>query len=255
MSDIQAENTAKKTSIMKDLKQASSTNNAEVSTSPDDMSTESPQSGWWYDDNVPGVGQKPEYLNSKYKTLAEQAKATNELHKMLVNTSGAPDHYELGQYTDVIPSDDPALIKFLGFAKNNRFSQDAVTEILGTFVEHVKSKEPDIDKEIAKLGENAAQKITTVQTWAENTFNQKTLDTISKISKNAEVIEFLDEMRQYSINLRSQPPGSNQAGEPFVKLTVKEVEQEMASNYDRYVKDAGYRKQIEAKFEQAIGDQ
>ncbi len=222
-----------------------------------DAQVEGAQSGeanWYLMDGVPGVGDKPEYLSPKYKTLAEQARAYNELHKTLVNTQGAPEQYEFGEYQGYVNPEDPAMLKFMNFAKQNRFSQDAFSEIVGTLVEYEKGKQPDINKEIERLGPDGAKKIATVQQWAENTFSQDALDTIGKIAKNADVINLLDEMRQYVHHNASQPPGNNMAENMFTKLTVREVEAEMQQNYKRYQDDPRYRAEIQAKFAQAVGE-
>ena len=244
---------APKASIMEGLK--SSPKSTVPDAAPNTVVPPSGEANWYLMDGVAGVGEKPEYLSPKYKTMAEQAKAYNELHKTLVNTAGAPEQYELGEYEQYIPVTDPHMQKLMNFAKTNRFSQDAFKEIVGTLVEYEKSKAPDIDAEIAKLGVDGAKKIATVQTWAENTFSQEALDTIGKIAKNADVINLLDEMRQYVHHNASQPPGSNQAGEPFTRLTVAEVEAEMKSNYKRYTSDPRYRAEIQAKFKQAVGEE
>lgn len=241
-----------KSSIMEGLKSSPKSTTVEPASAAESNST---TADWYFADGVPGVGSKPDYLSPKYKTLAEQAKAYDELYKTVRNTSGAPEQYELGDYGNVIKADNPHMQKLMNYAKENRFSQDAFQEIVGTLVEYEKSQQPNIDAEIAKLGVDGATKIKTVQTWAENTFSQEALDTIGKIAKNADVINMLDEMRQYVHHTASQPPGSNMAGEPFVKLTVAEVEAEMKSNYKRYTNDANYRREIQEKFRQAVGDE
>lgn len=238
-----------KSSLMEGLK------SSPKPTAPAPIESVTPTADWWLADGVPGVGEKPDYLSPKYKTLAEQAKAYDELYKTVRNTSGAPEQYEFGEYAEHVDPANPHMQKFMNYAKENRFSQDAFKEIVGTLVEYQKGQLPNIDAEIAKLGPDGARKIETVQTWAENTFSQEALDTIGKIAKNADVINMLDEMRQYVHHTASQPPGSNMAGEPFVKLTRSEVEAEMKQNYKRYTSDPRYRAEISEKFRQAVGDE
>jgi len=237
-----------KTSIMGELKSAPKPVDA-----PIQVETSSPE--WYLAENVPGVGARPDYLSPKYKTMAEQAKAYNELHKTIVNTQGAPEQYDISEYDKYVKADDPHMQKLMSFSKQNRFSQEAFKEIVGTLVEYEKAKAPNIDKEIERLGPDGAKKIETVQRWAENTFSQAALDTLGKITTNAEVINLLDEFRQYTHVHAVSVPGSNQAGESFTRLSVAEVEAEMHSNYGKYTSDPRYRAEIQAKFRQAVGEE
>ena len=159
MSDAETESTVTpvtetKTTMMEGLKPAAKSSTPPLADSQS-MPTES-SANWWLTDGVPGVGQKPEYLSPKYKTLAEQAKAYNELHKTLVNTQGAPEQYEFGEYEQHLDFNNPSMQKFMNFAKTNRFSQDAFKEIVGTLVEYQKGQIPNIDAEIARLGPDGA---------------------------------------------------------------------------------------------------
>ena len=219
----------------------------------------SPTTDWWLAEGVAGVGPKPEYLNPKYKTLADQARAYEELYKTVRATAGAPEQYDFTEFEGKVDINNPHLQKFTQFAKQNRFSQDAVKEILGTVLEYENSKLPNINKEIERLGPDGPRKIETVQRWAENTFSDKALETIGKIATNADVIEFLDELRQFSHHQQTtQVPGSNAAPTEFKRESVREIEAEMKLNYSsgkNYVNNPAYRAEISARMQQAVGEE
>ena len=208
---------------------------------------------WYIDEKTPGTGPRPDYLETKYKSMADQAKAYKELQKTLGATSGAPEEYTFDGFQDVIDITNPHLQEFVSYAKQNRVSQDAFNKTLDTFVNYQKSFAPNIDEEVAKLGPDGARKIDTVRRWAESNLSENSLKTIGKIGTTAEVIEFLDEMRQNQFHNSTQIPGQTSMSGDFIKLSVADVEAEMQQNYKRYNEDPRYRAEIAKKFEQAVG--
>jgi hypothetical protein len=222
-------------------------------TEPVDRATDHQEPKWYYDSDVPGVGEKPDFLDDKYSSLAEQAKAYKEVRKALGAQTGAPESYEFGEYAELIDSKNPHIQDFISYAKENRLSQDAFSRAVKTFVEYDKSMQPNIDEEIKKLGDDGARRIETVQKWAENNLSDKAIETIGKIGTRADVIEFLDELRQYQHHQAVVLPTSDDAAASFKPLSRAEVQEEMIQNYSKYKTDARYRAEIAAKLEQAVG--
>lgn len=208
---------------------------------------------WWLAEGIPGQGPKPEFLDDKYQNLAEQAKAYKEVRKALGAQAGAPEAYDFGAFIDEIDVNNAAIKDFMVYAKENRISQDAFSRTLKTFAEYDKSRQPNIDEEIKKLGEDGPKRIETVQKWAENNLSQKAMKTIGEIGTKADVIELLDELRQYQHHMSVVLPTGDEAATQFKPLSKAEVQEEMIANYDKYKKDARYRAEISAKFEQAVG--
>lgn len=212
---------------------------------------------WYVMDGVPGQGPRPDYLPEKFKSMEAAVKSRNELEKMLGATKGAPDEYDFGEYKDTLDLNNKNLQEFVVFAKENRISQDAFGKIVESFVKYGEDYIPKLDHEIAKLGPDGGRKFETVKTWAQNTFSKNALEKLERIIPNApaDVIELLDEMRQfqYHNNSKSQPPGNAQPTQTFKPITVKEVQDEMYMNRDRYANDQKYRDEITKKFEQAVG--
>lgn len=222
---------------------------------PEPVAPEAPAAGaeWYLMDGVPGHGPRPDWLLPKYSNAAEQAKAYPSLHKALGAQQGAPEEYVYGELAQDLDLDNPVLKEFQIYAKENRLSQEAFERVHKTYVELDRSKRPDVDKEIAKLGPNGIEKVKTVQNWVKNNFSEEAAKILDKLPPTAESVNFLDELRQKAFHHQTRVPGSTEAGTEFRKLTVAEVESEMAANYDRYQNDATYRAQIHEKFEQAVG--
>jgi hypothetical protein len=206
---------------------------------------------WNIMEGLPGSGPRPDWLLPKYATPFDQAKAYPELEKKFGNRDVAPEKYEFGETS--IELEDPTIQEYIGWAKEKNLSQDVVGTTVEKFAKYLKSKQPDLDKEIEKLGPDANQKIETIRRWAENNFSENSLKVIGSISKSADAINFLDELRQYQYHNETQIPSGNANSSTFVKLTKQEVEDKMRSNFKQYNEDATFRAEITKMFEQAMG--
>jgi len=213
---------------------------------------EAPQAEWYLMDGVPGQGPRPDWLMSNFNNAAEQAKAYPSLRKTLGAQQGAPEQYEFGELATELDLDNNVLKEFQVYAKENRLSQEAFERTMKTYVEYERSRRPNVDKEIERLGPNGIEKVKTVQMWAKNNLSEEALKALEVLPVKAEVVNMLDEIRQKSFHAQTRVPGSSDVAE-FKPLTVAEIEAEMAMNYDRYQHDPTYRAQIAQKFEQAVG--
>ena len=226
-------------------------------TSPSTSSTSpSNPDQWMWDEGMPGNGPRPDWVKPKYKSVAEQAKAYPELEKQLGQLGSAPDNYDLTDFQDKLKTDNPSLQKFMETAKKSRLGQDTFKEMLGTLVEYEQSLLPNSDIETAKLGPNANQTIETVRQWAANNLSQEACDVLGKIGNRADVIKFVDELRQVTLNARSQPPGTTHPGEGFKVYTLEDwnAELKVPSNAKRYTEDSKYRTEMQQKLKIIYGE-
>jgi hypothetical protein len=211
------------------------------------------EADWFFAEGIPGTGVRPDYLESKYKSVADQARAYKEAQKLIGSANSAPESYELGDLTEHIDRDNPHIVELMNHAKESRLPQDAFGKIIKSIVDYDNSRKPDTDKEIAKLGADGANKINVLQNWIKNNLSEGSAKALENLPVKAEVVNMLDELRQLHINTQSKIPGDVDKAATFKVLTVAEVEAEMLANYSRYQNDPGYRAQISAKFEQAVG--
>ena len=114
------------------------------------------------------------------------------------------------------------------------------------------SKHDNLEEEIAKLGNDGMQKISTLQNWVKNNLSEGSRKALEKLPVKAEVVQMLDEVRQLHMNTLSKIPVETQKVKVNT-LTREDVEAEMLANYQRYQIDPNYRAQITAKFAQAVG--
>lgn len=199
---------------------------------------------WYLTEGVPGQGPRPDFLEPKYKTVAEQAKAYKEARKALGALSGAPEAYDLGEYTQVLDPEHPALQDFMKYAKENRFSNDAVTKIAETFAKYQESQEPDLTAELEKLGPQGKEKVEVVNNWAKNNLSEKAFTALSQMPQTAETVELMDEIRQMYLRGRGTIPTAQDHAASFKADSEAAIRSEMNQNRDRYYTDPVYRAEI-----------
>ncbi len=211
---------------------------------------------WFFMDGVKGTGQRPDYFEPKYKTLADQAKAYKELASKL--GMKAPENYDMSKYSDKIDTSNEHVLGLLTFAKEKNLAQEVIEGIFDTYSKVVDSSKIDYAKEIEKLGAGGRQKIETVAQWAANTLSEGAIATINRMGHTAEFINLLDEMRQFHsyANQSAQPPGVTASPGLFKVETVPEIEKELLvpANSKRYLDDEGYRDEIHSRLQRATGE-
>ena len=204
---------------------------------------------WYIDEGVPGVGQRPEWLDAKFKTVAEVAKSYSELQKKLGSTEAPPDSYSFGDLE--VNLDNPHIKDMMNYAKQHRISQDAFSAMVNGLAGYAESYAPDLNKELERLGPNAQDRIKEIGIWASNNLSPESRKTLNEMATKAEVIEMMDEIRRNSHREVAQPPMGHGMNAPTPPMTLKEVQAEMSNNLARYETDPRYRAEITAKFERA----
>lgn len=206
---------------------------------------------WYYDDNIPGSGARPEYLEPKYKSLADQAKGYKELRKSFGALSGAPEAYDVENFKDSIDFNNPAIKNLMEYGKANRINQDAFGTFLNVLKDYEQSYIPNLDQELGKL-EGGQQRFDVVSQWAKNTLSQSAFETFNDIPKTAETIAFFDELRQRESAAR-QTGGAGLQSQIDKPSTMQELKAELNANYRRYCDDPHYRMTLENKMALASG--
>jgi hypothetical protein len=207
---------------------------------------------WYLDENIPGAGARPEFLESKYKSVAAQAKAYKEARTALGGLSGAPDAYDFSNYQERVQVDNPAIKNFAEYAKNNRINQDAFNKVLDTLADYENSQIPDLKAELAKL-DGGEQRFNTVETWAKNNLSQSAYEIFDVIPKTAQTIAFFDEIRQREASAR-QTGGHNLQNQAEKPVTMSDLKAELRANYRKNQDDPNYRQQRENRMRLASGD-
>lgn len=143
-------------------------------------------------DGIKGTGDAPEWLNTeKYKSVAEQAKGYAELSKRFGGFKGAPkDGYTL---PEGIESDDALYQELEAFAIKTNMNGDAFQEaweLLSTQGEVAEEYNQEV--ELSKLGDNAQERIKTVEGFMKNNLDADTYEQARGLVTNADTIELVE---------------------------------------------------------------
>lgn len=208
---------------------------------------------WYLDEGIPGSGDRPEWLESKFKSVKDLANSYKELEKLKGVSSQAPEDYDWGDYQELFDVQNPHLSDLKNKAKELKLSQEAFKAIVDPFAAYHKSLMPNVDEEIAKLGKDADTKINTVNTWASNHLSDKALETLGRISQTADVFEMMDEIRQLHYQTQSKVPTTVQPTKAEI-YRPEDIQNEISANYERYKSDGAYRNELNRKLKQAYGE-
>lgn len=204
--------------------------------------------GWWWDAQTPGTGQRPDFLNEKYKTVADQAKAQRDLEKRYGAT---PDKYDFTKGNSWIEEDYEPFQAMAEVAKQHHVPQEVMDSFLETVGSYLNEFQTDLSEEKAKLGEKAGERIQVLNNWAKSNLSEKSFQVLSGNMRTAEAIEALEELRSKMVSSSSMIPNDNSAVSANGQ-SLEEYRSELNSNYSKYKSDPAYRKQMEQKLKLII---
>ena len=147
---------------------------------------------YFLSDNVKGVGEMPEwYKADKYKSVAEQAKAYTELEKKFGGFTGAPkDGY---QVYDGVESDDALWGELVEFGNSTNMSQSALNQAWELLTAQEQAiEEVSVEAEMAKLGDNAVERIKVVEQYMKNNLDSDTYEEVRYAVNSAESVKLIE---------------------------------------------------------------
>ena len=184
-------------------------------------------------EGIKGAGEVPEWFNPKYGSVAEQAKGYSELEKKFGGFTGAPkDGYSA---PEGVEPDDALLSELQEFATKTNMSQDAFSEAWELLSAQASAvEEVSHEQEIAKLGDNAQQRIKTVEGFLKNNLDAEAYERVSKKVTNADAIELIEEIVSATAPAKLPIDG----GEHPAGLTWADIEAEMykKNEYGQYLR-------------------
>lgn len=206
---------------------------------------ENQQPTWFIDDGIPGVGERPNWLPEKFKTVADMARSNSELEKRL---GTAPDNYDITKSKFL----DPDYVPFqdlLEVAKEKRVPQEFIDKMIESVDKYVDEFSTDMGEEVKKLGDNAKERITTLDNWAKANLSNESYEALAGNLTNAASVKALEELRGKMMSTTPQVPGNN--GEVSSSASLEDVKMELANNLHKYKTDESYRKDIGKRLEMA----
>ena len=231
----------------------------EATTEATTESTETPEvvsEGWMMSEDIKGEGEAPEWFkSSKYKTVADQAKAYASLEPKLGAFTGSPEDGYKVELPEGVPEgsiavDDPMLISFNEWAKEAGLNQDKHTELLGLYVNGMMEAQPAIDDEIKRIGKDAPQRINDFTAWAKTNFDEGEFETLQGLATTAEGFGILEKMRGMLRETDVAAPDNVKS----VDSTSQEKLYERVAD-PRYNESPSFRAETEKMFENFYGKQ
>lgn len=145
-------------------------------------------------EGVKGSGDLPEwYKADKYKSVADQAKAYTDLEKKFGGFTGAPE--EGYQAPEGIEADDETFKVLSEFASESNMNQDTFNKAWELLTaSETASEEINQADQIARLGDNAAERIKTVETFMKNKLDPETYEEVRFLVKDADSIQLVEAM-------------------------------------------------------------
>lgn len=227
-------------------------------TDPNALPTEAEK--WAWDENTDGVGQKPEWLDPKYKTVAEQAKAYKEAQSQLSKRAGevAPEEYEVSIDESVkeagfdVALESPVFKEFEVYARKNNFSQEHFNDLTNFYVKALQEMHRPltdeertvyVEEQMNKLGNGGAETIDRITQWGRANCTEEQFEWFKSRFDSAEDILnlkaiFLDRMT---------PTAAGVTGSPTPKYTRDDLK-EMKKD-PKYEYDVVYQKAIDLEYQ------
>jgi hypothetical protein len=216
------------------------------------MTTETPiapeQTPTWHiDEGIPGIGERPIWLPEKFKTVADLARSNSELEKRL---GTVPDEYDFKKSKYL----DPDYVPFQEFkqvAKDKRVPQEVIDKMLESVDKYMDEFSIDYKEEIKKLGDNAEERVNTLDNWAKANLSKDAYEALTRTLTNAESIKALEELRGKVMSNTPQVPNGN-SGAIEEAPSVNDIKLELSNNLAKYKTDEKYRQDIQRRLEVAV---
>tara|TARA_R110000744_G_scaffold375915_1_gene489772 strand:+ start:655 stop:1401 length:747 start_codon:yes stop_codon:yes gene_type:complete len=205
-------------------------------------------------DGIKGAGDSPDwYLSEKYKSVSDQAAAYNELSKKFGAFKGAPkDGYSMPEGID---KEDELMQELMGFANESNMSQDYFDKAWDLLsVQSQVAEEVSAETEIAKLGDNATDRIKTVEQFMKNSLDTETYERLRYAVNSAQSVELVEALIRSTAPAKLPIDGHIQPG----GMTWGDIEREMFrkdehGNLMRSV-DSSHEKKIQGMMKEFGGD-
>ena len=201
---------------------------------------------WWIAEGMPGQGDKPDWLSSKFKTVADMAKSYGELEKRV---GTAPDDYDLSKAPWIDPDYAP-FQEMKEFAKSKRVPQEVMDKVLESMDKYMNEFTIDYSEERAKLGDNASMRITVLDNWAKANLSKDSYSALTENLKTAESIKALEELRGKMMEGNTTIPSGNESAVTNAP-SMADIQSELTNNLTKYKTDTVYRRDLQARMELA----
>jgi hypothetical protein len=198
---------------------------------------------WDWAEGVPGSEEAPEWFDTtKYKTVADQAKAYTELSKKMGSFIGAPkDGYDISSFEKELDMSSPFIQQFKDAATKMNMSQSGFDGMLTMFSDYEKANTFDADAFVKSLTPEEKNIAITVSQWSKNNFSSEECEILDEWITDKNSLMMLAKIRGMARIKGTTPEGAK----PVRTVTKKDIESIITENYEKYRTDESYRNRIE----------
>jgi hypothetical protein len=186
--------------------------------------------------------ERPSWLPEKFKTGEDLVKSYSELEKRM---GVIPEEYDLSNSVFLDPEKD-VIKDFLNVAKEKRVPKEVVDKLVESMDRYLGEYDTDINVEVTKLGDNAKDRLVTLDNWAKANLSESSYKALINNLQSADAIHALEELRGKMMSNQTMVPGGN-GGDNHEIETIDKIKQEIVDNYAQYKTDEKYRKNIEGR--------
>lgn len=190
----------------------------------------------------PVIVERPSWLPEKFKTGEDLVKSYSELEKKI---GSVPEEYDLSK-SMFLDADREPIKDFLATAREKRVPKEVMDKLVDSMDRYLGEFDIDMSQEAAKLGENAKERLTTLDNWAKANLSDGSYRALINNLQSADAIHALEELRGKMMSGNTMVPSGNEASMTNVE-TLEQVKQEIVDNIGKYKTDEKYRKSIEAR--------
>jgi len=185
---------------------------------------------------------RPTWLPEKFKSGEDLAKSYSELEKKI---GIIPDEYDLSNSMFLDAEREP-IKDFLSVAKEKRVPKEVVDKLVESMDKYLGEFDVDMNVEVAKLGDNAKSRLTTLDNWAKANLSAGSYKALINNLQSADAIHALEELRGKMMSGQTMIPGGNDSASSSIE-TIQQIKQEIVDNYAKYKTDEKYRKEVEGR--------
>lgn len=200
-----------------------------------------------YDEMAKSYTQLETYVGGKEEAIKE--KLIEELANE--HAENVPEAYELPALPEGINeemvNENPMTEWWNGIAKENGFTQEEYEAGINTYVEMMQGQQPNLEKEMEALGENANSRVDAVNAWASKNFPPEEFEAIQyslgTTASGIQAIERIMEMGKTGVR-------SEQFTQPEKQLTMADARAMMQDKryFDPRYRDDAYVAKVDAAF-------
>ena len=209
--------------------------------------TNEPQ--WYLDDNTPGTGLRPDWLPSKYKKVADVAKAYTELERRLGGFTGAPEAYD---FSSLELDENQLVVKELSrVGKELNMSQEGLQKVLGTIASAYETEsQMHLDEQVKKLGRDGERMLTEYKNWTKDYLALEEAERVHEWISSAEDLQTFTKLMAHTHMPNVPTTHAMNMANNFE--TVSELRKEMAQNVSRFDSDPAYRADWQKRMANAV---